>query len=66
MAFAGIGNPNNFFKALSDFDLQVEKKISYPDHYKLSNIELNNIILEARKNNYHIITTEKDYFRIKK
>ncbi len=65
LAFAGIGNPNNFFKALSDFDLQVEKKISYPDHYKLSNTELNNIILEARKNNYHIVTTEKDYFRIK-
>ena len=65
LAFAGIGNPDNFFKILSDYDLKVEKKISFPDHYKFSNIELNNIILEAKKNNNHIITTEKDYFRIK-
>ena len=65
LAFAGIGNPGNFFKILSDYDLKVEKRISFPDHYKFNSTELNNIILEAKKNNYHIITTEKDYFRIK-
>ena len=62
---AGIGNPDNFFKVLSDHDLKVEKKIPFPDHYKFNSSELNNIVLEAKKNNYHIITTEKDYFRIK-
>ncbi len=65
LAFAGIGNPDNFYKVLSDYDLKVEKKISFPDHYKFKNSELNNMVLEAKKNNYHIITTEKDYFRIK-
>ena len=65
LAFAGIGNPDNFFKVLSDHDLKVEKKIPFPDHYKFNSSELNNIVLEAKKNNYHIITTEKDYFRIK-
>ena len=65
LAFAGIGNPDNFFKILSDYDLRVEKKISFPDHYQFNNSEINNIVLEAKKNNYHIITTEKDYFRIK-
>ena len=65
LAFAGIGNPENFYKVLSDYGLKVEKKISFPDHYKFKNAELNNIVLEAKKNNYQIITTEKDYFRIK-
>ena len=45
--------------------LIISKTISFPDHYKFKNSELNNMVLEAKKNNYHIITTEKDYFRIK-
>ena len=65
LAFAGIGNPENFFNLLLSFNLDVRKKLSFPDHYKFNNNELTEIINEAKKNNYQIITTEKDYFRIK-
>ena len=64
-AFAGIGNPSNFFKLLSDNNLNVHTKLSFPDHYKFSKTEIQKMIDEALKNNLEIITTEKDYFRIK-
>jgi len=65
IAFAGIGNPNNFFSLLKESKFKVKKTISYPDHYKFSKNELLNIISIAKKNNLKIITTEKDYYRIK-
>ena len=64
-AFAGIGNPSNFFKLLSDNNLNVQKKLSFPDHYKFSKPEIQKMIDEALNNNLELVTTEKDYFRIK-
>ena len=65
LAFAGIGNPENFFSLLKENKLIVEKKISFPDHYKYTLKELNELIAFAIKNNLNLITTEKDFFRIK-
>ena len=66
LAFAGIGNPNNFFDLLYKNNLHVEKKLLYPDHYEFSRKDILKIIDDAEKNNLKIITTEKDYYRIKK
>ena len=65
LAFAGIGNPENFFNLLEKNNLKVEKKVSFPDHYDYSIKELNELINYGEKNNLEIITTEKDYFRIR-
>ena len=64
-AFAGIGNPSNFFELLSEYNLNIKMKIAFPDHYKLSKNELANMIDESSKNNFEIITTEKDFYRHK-
>ena len=64
LAFAGIGNPNNFFKLLEKNNLQIMKKISFPDHYNYSTGELKNLVDFATKNDLKIVTTEKDYLRI--
>ena len=66
LAFAGIGNPENFFNLLIACGLDVKKTLSFPDHYEFNENELLKIIQEAKKNNYKIVTTEKDFFRIKK
>ena len=65
LAFAGIGNPDNFFKFLEVNNLRVAKKISFPDHYNYSIKELNDLVNYSKNNRLKIITTEKDYFRIK-
>ena len=65
MAIAGIGNPENFFQLIEKNNLQITKKLIYPDHYKFSKNEIQNIINEAENKNWQIIMTEKDYFKIK-
>jgi tetraacyldisaccharide 4'-kinase len=63
-AIAGIGNPENFFKLIEQNNLKIEKKLTFPDHYKFSKPEIQAIVEEAKINNYQIIMTEKDYFKI--
>ena len=65
LAFAGIGNPENFFNLLEMNNLRLYKKIVFPDHYNYSSRELNDMINFSKKNNLKIITTEKDFYRIK-
>lgn len=65
LALAGIGNPDNFFKLLTKNNVNVIKKLIYPDHYMLSKKELLNIIKVSKLKNCTVVMTEKDYFRIK-
>ena len=65
LAFAGIGNPSNFFELLERKGFNIKKRISFPDHYKYTHMELKNIINDSKINKLDIITTEKDHYRIK-
>ena len=65
-AFAGIGNPSNFFDLLKENNLNVEKTFSFPDHYNFKKKEIQKMIDFSKNNNLELITTEKDYHRIKK
>ena len=75
IAFAGIGNPENFFDLLKENDIDVKKTFSYPDHHNYSESDYNYIItqiakfnnIETKKMNEQDIlalTTEKDYLRL--
>ena len=66
LAFAGIGNPNNFFDMLTENNIDLQKKIAFPDHYKFNENEIKKIIYEASEKNLTILTSEKDYYRLKK
>ena len=63
-AFAGIGNPINFFNLLRDNNIDILEEISFPDHYNYFGKELENLINKAKENNTILLTTEKDYLRI--
>ena len=64
-AFAGIGNPMNFFQLLTENNLDVQKVVPYPDHYKFSKTEIQKLVEDSKKKGFELVTTEKDYFRIK-
>ena len=65
LVIAGIGNPESFLKLLNNHNLKIAKKYIFPDHYTFSKEEIDNFIIEAKKNGYQIVCTEKDYHRIK-
>ena len=64
IAFAGIGNPSNFFNLLKENNLDLLKKFKFPDHYIYKSKDLDKLISYARESNSTLLTTEKDYFRI--
>jgi len=63
-AFAGIGNPENFFNLLKINNVDVIREIKFPDHHFYSKQELENLFNISKENNTTLATTEKDYFRI--
>ena len=64
LAFAGIANPENFFMLLEKNNINIKKKLVFPDHYKFTIKDLQNILNIARENKLKIVTTEKDFFKI--
>ena len=66
LMFCGIGNPNEFEKTLLKYKFDICEKIIFPDHHKLTKIELNELKDKAKKENFTIVTTEKDFFRLSK
>ena len=66
LMFCGIGNPHEFKQTLIKYKFNISKKIIYPDHHKLTNIDLKKLKDTAKKENLTLITTEKDFFRLNK
>tara|TARA_B100000029_G_scaffold1820_1_gene2228 strand:- start:273 stop:1202 length:930 start_codon:yes stop_codon:yes gene_type:complete len=64
VAFAGIGNPENFFDLLKNNKLNTIETIKFPDHHKYSEKELENLSNKIKDNDTILLTTEKDFFRI--
>jgi len=61
VAFAGIGNPSNFFDLLKENNINLKKSYSFPDHHNYSKKDFDKIIEDDR---IKIVTTEKDYYRM--
>ena len=64
LAFAGIGNPENFFETLDQDNFLVEKKLSFPDHHHYTIKDYEYIANQANKYGLSLLTTEKDFCRI--
>ena len=63
--FSGIGNPESFKETLASNNLNIIREIIYPDHYNYTQVDIDKIKLQAKNLNAKIITTEKDYIKIK-
>ncbi len=66
LMFCGIGNPHEFEQTLIKYKFNISKKIIYPDHHKLTYIDLKKLKTQAKKENLVLVTTEKDFFRLNK
>tara|TARA_B100000524_G_scaffold320971_1_gene201638 strand:- start:716 stop:1201 length:486 start_codon:yes stop_codon:yes gene_type:complete len=60
-AFAGIGNPSNFFELLKENKIDIIKTFAFPDHHNYSKKDFE--IINKEKTNT-LVTTEKDFYRM--
>ena len=65
IVFSGIGNPESFKQTLINNNIKIEKEIIYPDHHQYTQKDIDYIRFQARRFNSKILTTEKDYIKIK-
>ena len=65
LIFSVIVNHDIFKDLLKSYDFKIVKEIIFPDHYEYTKNDIENIKRLANKFNAKIITTEKDYVKIK-
>ena len=63
--FSGIGNPENFKQTLVNNNIKITKEIIFPDHHNYTQKDIDYIRSKAIDHNSKILTTEKDYIKIK-
>jgi tetraacyldisaccharide 4'-kinase len=65
LAFAGIGDPERFFRTLLASAVEVGAAKVFADHHPLSQREIEELQFEARRNALTLVTTEKDLARLR-
>ena len=65
LVFSGIGNPASFKKTLIKNKFNIIKEIIFADHYKYTSYDIVIIKKTAKELGAKIITTEKDYIKLK-
>jgi tetraacyldisaccharide 4'-kinase len=65
LAFAGIGDPQRFFRTLRGSGIEVVRERAFADHHRFSSNEILALIAEANGEALIPVTTEKDLARIR-
>ena len=66
LIFSGIGNSQSFKNILLKNEFNIKEELIFPDHHIYKKNELDEIVLKAKNLNTKIITTKKDFVKIKK
>jgi tetraacyldisaccharide 4'-kinase len=65
LAFAGIGDPDRFFRTLRASGIEVVRERAFADHHPFSKDETETLIREAKRDALTLVTTEKDLARLR-
>jgi tetraacyldisaccharide 4'-kinase len=64
VAFAGIANPQRFYRLLESLGTRVVDSISFPDHHPFTASDAARLLETARTKGAQLVTTEKDRVRL--
>ncbi|MCP3472928.1 tetraacyldisaccharide 4'-kinase [Bradyrhizobium sp. CCGUVB1N3] len=65
LAFAGIGDPERFFRTLRASGIDVARTRPFADHHMFSKAEIDAMVDEAGREQLTLVTTEKDLARLR-
>jgi tetraacyldisaccharide 4'-kinase len=65
LAFAGIGDPEKFFATLAAAGIDAPVRRAFGDHHRYSVAEARTLLREAEGGHLELLTTEKDFARLK-
>ena len=64
LAFAGIGDPDRFFRTLAGNGVEVIRQRAFADHHPFTQSEIEALVSEAKSEALIAVTTEKDLARL--
>jgi tetraacyldisaccharide 4'-kinase len=64
-AFAGIGDPQRFFRSLRGRGIEVVRERAFADHHPFSQDEVAELRAVAERDGLTLVTTEKDLARLR-
>ena len=64
VAFAGIANPQRFYKLLERLGGKLIERVSFPDHHAFGRADAERLIALAQSSGAQLVTTDKDFARI--
>lgn len=64
LAFAGIGDPDKFFRMLTAIGAEVRERRPFADHHRYSESEAEELLRRATQEGLTLATTEKDFVRL--
>jgi tetraacyldisaccharide 4'-kinase len=64
LAYAGIAHPEKFFATLAETHAPVVRTLSFPDHYRYTEIDAEKLLAIADAEKLRLVTTEKDLVRL--
>ena len=64
LAFAGIGDPDRFFRMLRSNGVEVTSEHAFADHHPFTKGEIEALLAEAARDGLTLVTTEKDLVRM--
>lgn len=65
LAFAGIGDPERFFRTLRASGIEVVQQEAFADHHLFSAREIEALVASAKRDGLTLVTTEKDLARLR-
>ncbi len=64
LAFAGIADPDKFFRTLADAGIEVAVRRAFPDHHRFGRGQAAELAAQAERDGLVLVTTEKDLARM--
>lgn len=63
-AFAGIADPNKFYRTLADLGAEIVDRQGFPDHHQLEDDEIADLLQRSEAEDLQLVTTAKDHVRL--
>jgi len=63
-AFAGIGDPEKFFKTVEDAGIEIARRKAFADHHRFDAEEAAELVMAAEHETLTLLTTAKDHARM--
>lgn len=66
IAVTAIASPESFYRYLESFGVEITEKVSFPDHYFFSPVDVNELLIKASQQSAIILCSEKDMVKMKR